>query len=76
MKKTAAEAGNSASRGEGLGVLGEGFGTRKAREPKEGYRVSPLSEVPICKRPTMILFSSFPFWLFFFFFETHSPHLS
>lgn len=64
MEKTAAEAGNSASVGEGLGVLGEGSGTRKAREPKEGYRVSPLSEAHICKRPTIIFF--LPFWDFFF----------
>lgn len=64
MGKAAAEAGNSASVGEGLGVLGEGSGTRKAREPKEGYRVSPLSEAHICKRPSIIFF--LPFWDFFF----------
>lgn len=47
---------DSANGGAGLGCAGGGGGTRKARELKEGCRVSPLSEDSICTRPTMILF--------------------
>lgn len=72
MEKTATEAGNSASGGRGWACWGRGLALENQRA-KGGYRVSPLSEAPICKRPTMILIFSFLFG--FFFFLRHILHI-